>query len=200
MDVTLRMSLHKTHIDTPPPTHPYRHTDAHTHTHTHCTRICDKTQGSGSSATSVPRDAHPIFTGFLGLRHICTTLLEFQWTRFPIIYIQDVHKWDNSVGRAARYFLDGSGIEFRWGRRYYTRPERPCGPPSFLYNGYQVFSWGEVAGKWRWPSTLSSAEVKERVEVYFYSPLDLRGLAVKISQKTSLQSHWKVYTCSLRQH
>ena len=86
------------------------------HTHTHCTRICDKTQGSGSSATSVPRDAHPIFTGFLGLSYICTTLLELQWTQFQIIYIQDVHKWDNSVGRAAFYLLDGSGIEFRWGR------------------------------------------------------------------------------------
>jgi len=27
-----------------------------------------------------------------------------------------------------------------------------------------------VAGAWRWPSTPSSAEVKERVELYLYSP------------------------------
>ena len=77
MDVTRRMSLHETHT--------------HTHTHKHCRQICDKMGGSGFSATSVPRDAHPTFTGFLGLRHICTTLLELQRTQFQIIYIHDVH-------------------------------------------------------------------------------------------------------------
>ena len=29
---------------------------------------------------------------------------------------------------------------------------------------------------WRWPPTPSSAEVKERLELYIYSPPDLRGL------------------------
>jgi hypothetical protein len=37
------------------------------------------------------------------------------------------------------------------------------------YNGYQVFPWGKTAGEWRWPPTPSSAEVKERVELYLYS-------------------------------
>jgi len=30
-----------------------------------------------------------------------------------------------------------------------TRPERPWGPPSLLYNGYRVFPGGKAAGAWR---------------------------------------------------
>jgi hypothetical protein len=50
-----------------------------------------------------------------------------------------------------------------------TRPDRPWGPPSFLYNGYRVFPRGKTAVAWRWPPTPSSAEVKERVKQYLYS-------------------------------
>jgi len=32
------------------------------------------------------------------------------------------------------------------GVRFFTRPDRPWGPPSLLYNGYQVFPGGRV-----WP-------------------------------------------------
>jgi len=40
---------------------------------------------------------------------------------------------DISVGIPTRYWLDVSGIEFRWeGEIFRTRPERPCGPPRFL--------------------------------------------------------------------
>jgi hypothetical protein len=37
----------------------------------------------------------------------------------------------------------GGGEVFR------TRPERPWGPPSLLYNGYRVFPGGKAAGTWR---------------------------------------------------
>jgi hypothetical protein len=30
-----------------------------------------------------------------------------------------------------------------------TRPDRPWGPPSLLYNGYRVSPWGKAAGVWR---------------------------------------------------
>jgi hypothetical protein len=52
-----------------------------------------------------------------------------------------------------------------------TRSDRPWGPPSLLYNGYRVAFRGVKR-----PShgvnlpPLSSAEVKERVELYLYSP------------------------------
>jgi hypothetical protein len=52
-----------------------------------------------------------------------------------------------------------------------NRPERPWGPPSLLYNAYRIFTGGKAAGAWRWPPTPSSVQVKERVELYLYSPL-----------------------------
>jgi hypothetical protein len=45
---------------------------------------------------------------------------------------------ESVVGIATRYRLDGPGIEFRWGEIFRTRPDRPWGPPSLLYNGYQI--------------------------------------------------------------
>jgi len=74
---------------------------------------------------------------------------------------------DSAVGIATRYGLHGPGIESRWGGEIFrTRSDQPWGPPSLLYNGYRVFPGGKAAGAWRWPPTLSSAQVKERVQLY----------------------------------
>ena len=55
------------------------------------------------------------------------------------------------------------------GEIFRTRPDRPSGPVSLLYNGYRVFF---QKAKWPWRGVdhppLSSAEVKERVELYLY--------------------------------
>jgi hypothetical protein len=48
-------------------------------------------------------------------------------------------------------------------------PDRPRGPPSLLYSECQIFTGGKAAGLWLWPHTQSSADVKERVELYLYS-------------------------------
>ena len=56
------------------------------------------------------------------------------------------------------------------GEIFRTRPERPWGPPSLLCNGYRVISGVKRPGSGvDYPPT-SSAEVKERVELYLYSP------------------------------
>jgi hypothetical protein len=68
---------------------------------------------------------------------------------------------DSSVCVATRY---GRGEIFR------TCSDRPWGPPSLLYNGYRVFPGGKAAEAWRWLPTPSIAVVKEKVELYLYSP------------------------------
>jgi hypothetical protein len=77
---------------------------------------------------------------------------------------------DSAVGIATRYGLDDPGIEFRWGGEIFrTRPDQLWGPPSLLYKGYRDFPGDKAAEAWRWPHTPSSAEIKERVELYLYS-------------------------------
>jgi hypothetical protein len=79
---------------------------------------------------------------------------------------------DSSVGIATRYGLDGPGIESRWGGEIFRpRLERPWGPHSHLYNGYRISIPGvKRPGRGVDYPPPSSAEVKERVELYFYSP------------------------------
>jgi hypothetical protein len=54
------------------------------------------------------------------------------------------------------------------GEIYRTRPDLPWGPPSLMYSEYRVSPGGKADGAWSWPTTPSSAEVKERVELYLY--------------------------------
>ena len=49
-------------------------------------------------------------------------------------------------------------------------PDRPWGPPSLLYNGYRVFPGVKRPGHGVDHTTPYSNEVKERVELYIYSP------------------------------
>ena len=50
----------------------------------------------------------------------------------------------SSIGIAPDYGMDGSGTESRWGARFSALLDRPWGPPSLLYNGYQVLPGGKV--------------------------------------------------------
>jgi hypothetical protein len=49
----------------------------------------------------------------------------------------------SSVGIATDYGLDGPGIKSRWGRDFSHTSRPTLGPPSLLYNGYQVFPGGK---------------------------------------------------------
>jgi len=55
----------------------------------------------------------------------------------------------------------GAGEIFR------TCPERLWGPPQ---PPIRVFPGSRAAGAWHWTSTLPSADIKESVELYLYSP------------------------------
>jgi hypothetical protein len=104
---------------------------------------------------------HLSYTPVMGTR------LQDEWYELSIHLNVGRH---SSVGIATRYGLDGPGVESRWGgETYHTRPDRACGSPSLLYIEYRVFTGVKAAEAWRWPSTPSSAEVKERVELYFYT-------------------------------
>jgi hypothetical protein len=74
---------------------------------------------------------------------------------------------DSSAGIETRYELDVPGIESSWWN--------PCGqalqpiqPPTKWLQ--VLFSPGKAAGAWRWSPIPSSAEVKERVQLYLFSP------------------------------
>ena len=57
------------------------------------------------------------------------------------------------------------------GKIFCTRPDQPWGAPSFLYNGYRVsFPGVKRPGRCVDHPPPSSAEVKERVELYLYIP------------------------------
>jgi len=78
---------------------------------------------------------------------------------------------DSIVSMVTRYGLDGPGIESRWGARYSAPVQTGSeAQPASYTMGTRVFPGGKVAGAWRWPPTPSSSEVKERVELYLYSP------------------------------
>ena len=73
--------------------------------------------------------------------------------------------WRLATGWTVRGSNPGGGEIFR------TRPDRPWGPPSLIYNGYPVpFQGVKRPGRGVDHPPPSSAEVKERVELYLYSP------------------------------
>jgi len=73
--------------------------------------------------------------------------------------------WQSPMGWTVR------GSNLRGGEIFRTCPDRPWSPPILLFNGYRFFPGGKVRpGRDADPSPLSSAEVKNRVELYLYSP------------------------------
>jgi len=68
-----------------------------------------------------------------------------QRSKYPGVPLRLVGR-DSSVSIVTRYSPGGE--------IYHTCPNRPWGPPSLLYNGYQVFPRGKAAGAWHWPPTL----------------------------------------------
>jgi len=88
-------------------------------------------------------------------------------------YLTITHKSGpaSSVGIATELLAGRSGDRIPVGARFSASPDRPWGPPSVLYNGYQVFPGGkEPPGRDADPSPPSSAVVKKE-ESYTSIPL-----------------------------
>jgi hypothetical protein len=83
---------------------------------------------------------------------------------------QHLHRPGSSVGIATRYGLDGPGLESRWGARFSVLIQTgPGAQPAFYTMGTGSFQGVERVGRSVDHPPPSTAEVKERVELYFYS-------------------------------
>jgi hypothetical protein len=77
---------------------------------------------------------------------------------------------DSAVGIATHYGLDGPGIESRWGARFSAPVQiNPGAHPASYTMGTGSFPEVKRPGRGVDHPTSSSAEVKERAELYFYS-------------------------------
>ena len=77
---------------------------------------------------------------------------------------------DSSVGIATRYWLDGPGIESRWGARFFVSVQTgPGAHPASYTMGTGSFPGVKQPGRGVNHPPPSSAEVKERVDLYLYS-------------------------------
>jgi hypothetical protein len=70
------------------------------------------------------------------------------WNHIICNHLQRSRYSDYATGWTVRGSNSGRGEIFR------SRPDRPWGPPSLLYNGYRIsFPGGKAAGVWSWPLT-----------------------------------------------
>jgi hypothetical protein len=94
----------------------------------------------------------------------------FVWNseQTAIISVYSIN-WERKRLRATGWTVRGSNPG--GGEIFRTRPDRPWGLPSLLYNEYRVsFPGIKRPGRGVDHPPSSSARVKERVELYLYSP------------------------------
>jgi len=109
-----------------------------------------------------------------GHRHNCSPHISIAATWLSVGSCPFLNRGrDSSVGVATRYGMGGPGLNpgGGGGEIFPTRPYRPWGPPNLLYNGYRIsFPGVKRPGRGVDHSPLTRAEVKERVQLYLYSP------------------------------
>jgi hypothetical protein len=89
------------------------------------------------------------------------------------------------AGIATRYGLDGPGIESRWGARFYAPVQTDPGahPDSYAMDTGS-FTGPKRPGRGVDHPPASSADVKERVELYLYSPSGPSWLCSRVNTFT----------------
>jgi len=79
--------------------------------------------------------------------------------------------WNGVVGSATCYRLDGLAIQFWWGQHILHLSRPALGPTHApIQQVLDLSARRTVAGRWRSPPTPFIVELKERVELYHYSP------------------------------
>ena len=102
-------------------------------------------------------------------RFIINELLCF--TLFVVFFYIFIVGRDSSVGIATRYGLDGPGIEARWGARFSVHVQTgPGAHPASYTMGTESFLGVKRPGRGVDHPPPSSADVKESVQLYPYSP------------------------------
>jgi hypothetical protein len=99
-------------------------------------------------------------------------LCSFMFTTYLRTPWQRQRRWDSSVGVATRYGLDGPGIESRGGGAKFSSPVQigsEAHPASYSM-GTGSFPGVKRPERGVDHSTPSSVEIRERVELYLYSP------------------------------
>jgi hypothetical protein len=84
------------------------------------------------------------------LQHFLDGFTAIFTTNSPVYVSEAARTWFASLVKWTG--LDGPGVEPQSGT-FRTRPDRTWGPPSYLYNGYRVFSGHKAADAWRWQLT-----------------------------------------------
>jgi hypothetical protein len=131
-----------------------------------------------------------LFSFVVGLRtyqHLCSYFIYLLWSLWLGYCPLDVGEtWvrtfsqncsfgtsvgrNSSVGIATRYRLDVPRFESLWGRYFPHSPRPALGPIQPPIQWVPCLPGGKASGAWRWLPTPSRAEVKERVDLYLYSP------------------------------
>ena len=117
---------------------------------------------------NLPHVTHPeprMLRQPLNIWKICSPL---QYKAYSSVVIN--FSRDSSVGLATRYGAGQSGDRIPVGARFSAPVQTGLGAhPASCTMGNGSFPRVKLPGAWRWSSTPSSTEVKERVELYLYS-------------------------------
>ena len=96
-----------------------------------------------ANCTELEKEAVVILCKIMVVQFIVTAVVLCQFKLIRDLGIRQLSRYSNSlrVGRSGDRIPVGGEI-FR------SRPDRPWGQPSLLYNGYRVFTGGKAAGAW----------------------------------------------------
>ena len=76
----------------------------------------------------------------------------------------------SAVGIAIPHKLNGQGIECKCGQFYHNRPDGAWDPLAHYTVRSLYLCWGESDRAWGYTPIHCTTKVKERVELYLYSP------------------------------